>query len=110
MSSRGNGDKMSRISILDKDKCQPKKCNYVCMHYCPGVRMEEDTIVIDEKSKKPLISEELCSGCGICTNRCPFGLFTVTAKMHLNSLVCQPLRMEPFLVCLVKTVSVSQPS
>ena len=43
---------MSRISILDKDKCQPKKCNYVCMHYCPGVRMEEDTIVIDEKSKK----------------------------------------------------------
>ena len=37
-------------------------------------------------------------------------LFTVTAKMHLNSLVCQPLRMEPFLVCLVKTVSVSQPS
>ena len=50
---------MSRISILDRDKCQPKKCNYVCMHYCPGVRMEEDTIVIDEKTKKPLISEEL---------------------------------------------------
>lgn len=68
---------MSRISILDKDRCQPKKCNYVCMHYCPGVRMEEDTIVIDEKSKKPLISEELCSGCGICTNRCPFGAVSV---------------------------------
>lgn len=68
---------MSRISILDKDRCQPKKCNYVCMHYCPGVRMEEDTIVIDEKSKKPLISEELCSGCGICTNRCPFGAINV---------------------------------
>ena len=47
------------------------------MHYCPGVRMEEDTIVIDEKSKKPLISEELCSGCGICTNRCPFGAVSV---------------------------------
>ncbi len=45
---------MSRISILDKDKCQPKKCNYV-----------------------PLISEELCSGCGICTNRCPFGAVSV---------------------------------
>lgn len=39
--------------------------------------MEEDTIVIDEKSKKPLISEELCSGCGICTNRCPFDAINV---------------------------------
>ena len=39
--------------------------------------MEEDTIVIDEKSKKPLISEELCSGCGICTNRCPFDAVSV---------------------------------
>lgn len=34
--------------------------------------MEEDTIIIDEKTKKPIISEELCNGCGICTNRCPF--------------------------------------
>jgi ATP-binding cassette subfamily E protein 1 len=34
--------------------------------------MEEDTITIDPKTKKPLMSEELCSGCGICTNRCPF--------------------------------------
>ncbi len=39
--------------------------------------MEEDTIIIDEKTKKPLISEELCSGCGICTNRCPFSAISV---------------------------------
>ena len=63
---------MTRISILDRDRCQPKKCHYACIEYCPGVRMEEDTITIDPKSKKPIISEELCSGCGICTNRCPF--------------------------------------
>ena len=49
---------MSRISILDKDRCQPKKCDYLCIHYCPGVRMDEDTIVVDEDTKKPLISEE----------------------------------------------------
>ncbi|MDR3223412.1 MAG: ribosome biogenesis/translation initiation ATPase RLI [Methanobrevibacter sp.] len=63
---------MTRIAILDEDRCQPKKCKYTCIEYCPGVRMEEDTIIINEKNKKPLISEELCNGCGICTNRCPF--------------------------------------
>lgn len=68
---------MSRISILDHDRCQPKKCNYTCIEYCPGVRMEEDTIVIDERTKKPLISEELCSGCGICTKRCPFDAVSI---------------------------------
>ncbi|WP_321422311.1 ribosome biogenesis/translation initiation ATPase RLI [uncultured Methanobacterium sp.] len=68
---------MTRISILDHDRCQPKKCNYMCIEYCPGVRMEEDTITIDPKTKKPIMSEELCSGCGICTNRCPFHAISI---------------------------------
>ena len=68
---------MTRISILDHDRCQPKKCNYVCIEYCPGVRMEEDTITIDKKTKKPILSEQLCSGCGICTNRCPFDAVSI---------------------------------
>ncbi|MGZ7049860.1 MAG: hypothetical protein ACXVHO_07610, partial [Methanobacterium sp.] len=42
---------MTRIAILDQDRCMPKKCNYVCIEYCPGVRMEEDTITIDPKTK-----------------------------------------------------------
>ncbi|WP_455644704.1 ribosome biogenesis/translation initiation ATPase RLI [Methanosphaera sp.] len=68
---------MSRIAILERDKCQPKKCNYACIEYCPGVRMEEDTIVISDDDKKPLISEELCSGCGICVNRCVFNAISI---------------------------------
>jgi ATP-binding cassette subfamily E protein 1 len=39
--------------------------------------MEENTIVIDKKTKKPILSEELCSGCGICTNRCPFNAVSI---------------------------------
>ena len=77
---------MTRISILDKDRCQPKKCDYLCIHYCPGVRMDEDTIVVDEDSKKPLISEELCEGCGICTNRCPFDAITIIVSFHSEML------------------------
>lgn len=68
---------MTRIAIIDNDRCQPKKCNYACIEYCPGVRMEEDTIIINEDNKKPLISEELCSGCGICTNRCMFNAINI---------------------------------
>ncbi|MCD7782209.1 MAG: ribosome biogenesis/translation initiation ATPase RLI [Methanosphaera sp.] len=68
---------MSRIAILEKDKCQPKKCNYACIEYCPGVRMEEDTIIISDDDKKPVISEELCSGCGICVNRCVFNAISI---------------------------------
>ena len=79
---------MSRISILDKEKCQPKKCDYVCISYCPGVRMEEDTIVIDEDTKKPLISEQLCEGCGICTNRCPFDAISI---INLPEAVGEPI-------------------
>ncbi|WP_409199961.1 ribosome biogenesis/translation initiation ATPase RLI [Methanobrevibacter sp. DSM 116169] len=79
---------MTRISILDQDRCQPKKCNYVCIEYCPGVRMEEDTIVIDENSKKPLISEQLCQGCGICTNRCPFNAISI---INLPEAIGEPI-------------------
>lgn len=79
---------MSRISILDKDRCQPKKCDYLCINYCPGVRMGEDTIVIDEDTKKPLISEQLCEGCGICTNRC---LFDAISIINLPEAVGEPI-------------------
>ncbi len=42
------------------------------MTFCPGVRMGEETVKFEEGSKYPIISEELCSGCGICVKKCPF--------------------------------------
>jgi ATP-binding cassette subfamily E protein 1 len=60
-----------RIAILNKDKCQPKKCSLECIKYCPRVRTGDETIVLGDDGK-PVISEELCVGCGICINKCPF--------------------------------------
>jgi ATP-binding cassette subfamily E protein 1 len=60
-----------RIAVLLRDRCQPKKCNLECVHYCPPVRTGVDAIVMGE-SGKPFISEELCVGCGICVHKCPF--------------------------------------
>ena len=34
-------------------------------------------MVIDELTDRPLISEELCSGCGICAHKCPFGAIAI---------------------------------
>jgi ATP-binding cassette subfamily E protein 1 len=42
------------------------------MRYCPGVRTGDETVIIDETTGQPIISEELCSGCGICVHKCPF--------------------------------------
>lgn len=60
-----------RIAVLDADKCQPRKCSLQCINFCPGVRMGDETIVLGEKGK-PVISESLCTGCGICVKKCPY--------------------------------------
>ncbi len=36
------------------------------------VRTGKEAIVIDKETNKPVINEKLCSGCGICVNKCPF--------------------------------------
>lgn len=60
-----------RIAALLKDRCQPKKCNRECMRFCPKMRTGVEVIVVGERGK-PIISEELCAGCGICVHKCPF--------------------------------------
>lgn len=60
-----------RIAVLLRDRCQPKRCSMECHKYCPKVRTGDETIVIGEDGK-PIISEELCPGCGICVHKCPF--------------------------------------
>jgi ATP-binding cassette subfamily E protein 1 len=65
-----------RIAIVKKDKCQPRKCMYECIKYCPMVRTGEETVVQGEDGK-PIISEELCEGCGICIKKCPFSAISI---------------------------------
>ena len=71
--------KYKRIAIIDKDKCQPKACNYLCYRSCPPVRMGQDAITIENKETNtpPTIVEELCTGCGICVSKCPFNAIKI---------------------------------
>jgi len=67
---------MVRIAVVEKDKCNPKKCgDYLCMRLCPVNRMDEECIVQHEK--KIAINEELCTGCGICVHKCPFQAISI---------------------------------
>lgn len=65
------------IAVLDESKCNSKKCNHECQSYCPPVRSGIDTITFPEDTLFPLITENLCIGCGICINRCPFGAIKI---------------------------------
>jgi len=60
-----------RIAVLLRDRCKSKRCAVECIKYCPRVRAGDETIVMGEDNK-PIISEELCVGCGICINKCPY--------------------------------------
>ena len=62
---------MARIAILLEDRCHPKECQWECQAYCPPVRMGQECIV-EGPNGRPIISESLCIGCGICVHKCPF--------------------------------------
>ncbi|MBT4731007.1 ribosome biogenesis/translation initiation ATPase RLI [Candidatus Woesearchaeota archaeon] len=62
-----------RIAIIEQDKCHPDKCgNLLCARLCPVNRKGEDCISKNTLTKKAMIDEKQCSGCGICPKRCPF--------------------------------------
>ncbi|CAB4013183.1 ATP-binding cassette sub-family E member 1, partial [Paramuricea clavata] len=65
-------DKLTRIAIVNSDRCKPKKCRQECKKACPVVRMGKLCIEVLPTSKVCTISEELCIGCGICVKKCPF--------------------------------------
>ncbi len=67
---------MPRIAIIDRDVCIKEKCGYVCQKVCPGVQMGDETVIVD-KDGFPVISEVLCTGCGICPKKCPVNCITI---------------------------------
>lgn len=67
-----------RIAIIDRNKCHPNECgNYLCAKLCPVNRAGVDCITPDPITTKARIDEFLCTGCGICPKRCPFGAIEI---------------------------------
>jgi ATP-binding cassette subfamily E protein 1 len=68
---------MGRLAVLDRERCKPKDCGLPCVKYCPEVRNRVEAIKLDESGKAVEVSENLCSGCGICVKKCPFKALSV---------------------------------
>jgi ATP-binding cassette subfamily E protein 1 len=66
---------MTRVAVLDSDKCKVKKCGQICIKFCPMVRSKLEAIRVEHD--KAVISEILCSGCGICVKKCPFKAISI---------------------------------
>lgn len=68
---------MVRIAVLHRDRCRPDRCGGVCLRFCPMVRSGVDAIKLEDGGERLRIVEALCSGCGICTRKCPFEAISI---------------------------------
>ncbi len=66
-----------RVAVMDYELCQPRKCGLECIVYCPVNKTGGQCIVQREEDGKALISEDLCTGCGICVKKCPFDAIVI---------------------------------
>jgi ATP-binding cassette subfamily E protein 1 len=75
----GSGDPSSthRVAVMDYELCQPRKCGLECIVYCPVNKTGGECIIQREEDGKALISEDLCTGCGICIKKCPFDAIVI---------------------------------
>jgi len=69
------GFDMTRVAVLDADKCKTKRCNTMCYRFCPIVRSKIEAIRFEKG--KAVIVESLCTGCGICVKKCPFKAISI---------------------------------
>jgi ATP-binding cassette subfamily E protein 1 len=71
------GEATHRVAVLDQELCQPKKCGLECIIYCPVNKTGGECIVQRPEDGKAVISEDLCTGCGICIKKCPFDAIVI---------------------------------
>ncbi|MEM2006391.1 MAG: ribosome biogenesis/translation initiation ATPase RLI [Sulfolobales archaeon] len=68
---------MVRVASIERDLCNPRKCQLECVRFCPINRIGKKAIEVPQDPGKAVIYEDACVGCGICVKKCPFQAITV---------------------------------
>lgn len=76
-----------RIAIVERDKCKSDHCNFECNRFCPIVRAGKNIVWLDEENKA-VIDENLCIGCNICAEKCPFHAIEIVNLTSEPSIPC----------------------
>lgn len=89
--------KLTRIAVINKERCKPSKCNFECGLICPVNRQGKECVKIDDiedvgvvSKKIAKINESFCIGCGLCAKEpehggCPFGavmIVNIPTELH----------------------------
>jgi len=70
-------DRLTRVAIVNAERCKPSRCRQECKRSCPVVLQGKLCIEVSSKAKIAWISEFLCIGCGICVKKCPFDAINI---------------------------------
>lgn len=76
-SGKNKEEKLTRVAIVNAEKCKPKKCSQECKGYCPVNKQGKVCIDVVPTSKTCKLSEVLCIGCSICVKKCPFSAISI---------------------------------
>jgi ATP-binding cassette subfamily E protein 1 len=60
--SKSEDPGLTRIAIVNTERCKPKKCRQECKKSCPVVKLGKLCIEVGPKSKLAFVSEPLCIG------------------------------------------------
>ncbi len=65
------------MAVLKEERCKPNDCGIPCYRFCPEVQNRRYAITFPEDRKKAIIVEDVCTGCGICIQKCPYDAISI---------------------------------
>lgn len=70
------------LAIIDQKSCFAYNGTFcqACIFNCP---LSGEAILADDQSR-PVVNQELCTGCGICTQSCPMEKAAIVIKANLE--------------------------